>query len=143
LKEPLLNTYEKTIRVHAPASAVLAILTDVAKFAEWNPAISPMAAAAEPTVVGRAYRTLIRNVVPAKFTYTEISPTTVAHTLAFPGFNEDAVWRLAADGEHTRVMHRFTQSGPASRVIPAGASDVVGLRVSRLKDRSERVSSAD
>lgn len=119
------------------------MLTDVARIADWNPAISPIAADDAPAEVGRAYRTLVRNVVPAEFIYTEISAAAVAHTLTFPGFREDATWLLSADGNDTHVTHRFSQSGPASRLIPAGSADVVSLRLSRLKNRSEQPSSID
>jgi len=130
--------FRKTIPVQAPLQTIWDVLVDASRMADWNPAISSLLTTETVGVVGDAYATRVRGMIPATFRYVKISPTVVEHDLSFVGFDEHAVWELEQrEGGSTLVTHRFRQTGPVARLVPAEASDVVSLRLDRLRRRVE------
>lgn len=133
----MVHIHEASVLIHAPRTAIHGILTDVGRFADWNPAITPMSAIGA-VAPGSSYATTVRGLIPAEFAYTWIEDHRIGHTLTFAGFREEAEWELDEQpGRPVTVTHRFRQTGPFSRIVPAHESGVVALRLDRLKQRAE------
>lgn len=126
-----------TARVPVTAAQVLAVLTDADSLADWNPALTQVAAHG---LVSVGERVAIRvKGLRGTVVYDRIDSGGVTMTLSIPGWREQGVWELQPAGSATQVTHTFQQSGVLAMMFESATRDVAELRVSRLISRTEQV----
>lgn len=122
------------LTVSASSAAVLAVLTDAPRLAEWNPAFSEVIAGG-PATVGEPVRIRVQGLLGGHLTYDHIAPDRIDMTIRIPGLTEVGTWRLAPVPGATLVSHSFTQAGPLAMALRNATRDVATLRLHRLRDR--------
>ncbi|MGL5824858.1 MAG: SRPBCC family protein [Nocardioides sp.] len=119
---------------HTPA-AVLAVLRDGARLAEWNPAFG-MSSGDTQAVAGSEVRITVRG-MPGTLTYEQVRRHRVSIRIRIPGLTEIGTWWLEGVPGGTRVTHDLLQNGPLARLIEVGTRDVARMRLERLNHRLE------
>jgi hypothetical protein len=122
-----------TVAVRGSVERISAILLDVQKLADWNPAFlsigSPDADGACPIRVRGGLR--------GSFRYTRTEGLRLESAWQVPGLSETNYWILRPDGDQTIVEHGFQQHGLVATLLRGAFATAGQLRVNRLKDRVE------
>lgn len=124
-----------TITVPQSPDAVLAVLRDGARLAEWNPAFTSSTGPTEAGAGSQA-RITVRG-LPGTLTYDHVSRDRVTMSIRIPGLTETGNWWLEQVPSGTRTTHEFQQTGALARLLEPATRDVATLRVDRLARRLE------
>ncbi|HEX8095208.1 SRPBCC family protein [Jatrophihabitans sp.] len=124
-----------TVRIQAPAAAVLDVLLDAERLPDWNPAFLTVAPASPGTPGSHPIR--VRGGLAGTYRYTEAGPLRVEATWEVPGLSETNYWSLRAEGGETVVEHGFRHRGMLAAVLRGAFATVARQRVDRLKSQVE------
>lgn len=123
------------LEVNYPAEAVAAILLDISRLPEWNPALLEASTSDTRASAGQSFD--VATPLPGKATlrYDEVGPHRIVWALSVPGGLEAGEWLMNPVTYGTRVTHRMHHSGVAFALLRRSMRQVPGLRLDRLAQR--------
>lgn len=126
------------LEVNHPAETVAAVLLDISRLPEWNPALLEAFTGETRASEGHSFDVATR--VPGKATlrYKEVSPHTVVWELRVTGGLEVGEWLLTPVGDGTRVTHVMRHSGTVFALLRNSMRQVPEWRLERLALRLDR-----
>lgn len=120
------------LEVNHPAEAVAAVLLDISRLPEWNPALLEAFTSETRALAGQSFD--VATPLPGKATlrYDEVSPHRIVWELRGPGGLEVGEWLMNPVGDGTWVTHRMHHSGAVFALLQRPMRQVPGWRLDRL-----------
>lgn len=120
------------LEVNHPAETVAAVLLDISRLPEWNPALLEAFTSETRASADQSFDVVTPLPGKATLRYDEVSPHRIVWELRVTGGLEVGEWALAPVDGGTRVTHRMRHSGAVFALLQRPMRQVPGLRLDRL-----------
>ncbi|PXA63895.1 hypothetical protein CVS29_17985 [Arthrobacter psychrochitiniphilus] len=125
--------YQHTKLIAAPINRVHAVVCDVSRINEWNPAVTSIENYDSAAIAGKQYRAYVRSKFPVTLVYQDTSLSSVRFTISGLAAQESGAWILRkVSKSHTEVTHTFTHRGALLWLLRHAFSQVPEWRLKRL-----------
>lgn len=120
------------LEVPHSAEAVAAVLLNISRLPEWNPALLEAFTSETRASAGQSFDVATRLPGKATLRYDAVSPQRIVWELRVTGGLEVGEWLLTPVGDGTRVTHVMRHSGAVFALLQRSMRQVPEWRLERL-----------